>query len=622
MANISNPSRLLPTMLTKTRIPLSTSSPVPTHEQIAHLILEQKSPTQALQTFRWATTNLPTFTPNQSTYRALVHKLCTFRRFDTVHQLLDEMPGSIGSPPDEDIFITIVRGLGRARMVRQVVKVLDLVAKFGKNPSLKLLNSILDVLVKEDIDIAREFYRKKMMGCGVQGDCYTFGILMKGLCLTNRIGDGFRLLQVMKNRGVTPNTVIYNTLIHALCKNGKVGRARSLMNEMVQPNEVTFNVMVSAYCREENLVLALVMLEKSFNLGFVPDVVTLTKVVEILCKEGRAMEAVEILARVESKGGRIDVVAYNTLIMGFCKLGKTKVGCRFLKEMEIKGCIPNVDTYNALISGFCASGSLDSALDMFNEMKTSGIIWNFATYDTLIRGFCSSGRMEDGFKILELMEESKGSFGGRITPYNSILYGLYKDNRWDEALQYLTKMGNLFPKAVDRSLRIIHLCKEGSIEEAKRVYDQMKVEGLVPCALVYASLINGYCQEDCVREAFELMNEMVVQGYFPVASTFNPLIVAFCGQGKVVGASKLLEDMVGRGCLPNLGSYSPLVDAFCAKGDFHKAFMFFLQMVEKGIVPDYFLWNLLVLCLNQEAFWLEGKNMFRVNNLLSLIIET
>ncbi|KAM7489500.1 hypothetical protein LguiB_026984 [Lonicera macranthoides] len=388
-------------MLTKTRIPLSTSSLVPTHEQIAHLILEQKSPTQALQTFRWATTNLPTFTPNQSTYRALVHKLCTFRHFDIVHQLLDEMLGSIGSPLDEDIFITIVRGLGRARMIRQVVKVLDLVAKFGKNPSLKLLNSILDVLVKEGIDKAREFYRKKMMGCGVQGDCYTFGILMKGLCLTNRIGDGFRLLQVMKNRGVTPNTVIYNTLIHALCKNGKVGRARSLMNEIVQPNEVTFNVMVSAYCREENLVLALVMLEKSFNLGFVPDVVILTKVVEILCKEGRAMEVVEILARVGSKGGRIDVVAYNTLIMGFCKLEKTKVGYRFLKEMEIKGCIPNVDT----------------------------------------------GRMEDGFKILDLMEERKGGFGGRVSPYNSILYGLYKDNRWDEALQYLTRMGNLFPKA-------------------------------------------------------------------------------------------------------------------------------------------------------------------------------
>jgi len=47
-------------------------------------------------------------------------------------------------------------------------------------------------------------------------------ILMKGLCLTNRITEGFKLLQVMKSGVVKPNTVIYNTLLHALCKNGKV----------------------------------------------------------------------------------------------------------------------------------------------------------------------------------------------------------------------------------------------------------------------------------------------------------------------------------------------------------------------------------------------------------------
>ncbi|KAM7489527.1 hypothetical protein LguiB_027011 [Lonicera macranthoides] len=278
------------------------------------------------------------------------------------------------------------------------------------------------------------------------------------------------------------------------------------------------------------MVLALMMLENSFNLGFVPDVVTLTKVVEILCKEGRAMEAIEVLARVESKGGK----------------------------------------------------------------------------------------MEDGFKILELMVESKSGFGGRVSPYNSLLYGLYKDNRWDEALEYLTKMGNLFPKAVDRSLRIIGLCKEGSIEEAKRVYDQMKVEGVVPCALVYVSLINGYSQEGCVREAFELMNEMVVQGYFPVASMFNPLIDPFCGQGKVVGASKLLEDMVGRGCLPNLGSYSPLVDAFCAKGDFHRAFMFFLQMVEKESKKHY--WNVTIanIVVDSSLEMRSQSLMLAINNGLGI----
>ncbi|XP_031093806.1 pentatricopeptide repeat-containing protein At2g17525, mitochondrial [Ipomoea triloba] len=603
-------------------IPVITS-PVPTQENIAHLILDQKSAVEALQTFRWAS-NLPNFTHSQSTYRALIHKLCLFRRFEIVYQLLDEMRSSTCLPPDEGIFITIARGLGRARRIREVIKVLDLVSRFDLKPSLKLMNSILDVLVKEDIDIAREFYRKKMMECGVEGNDYTYGILMKGLCATNRIGDGFKLLQVLKTRGMKPNIVIYNTLIHALCENGKVGRARSLMREIAEPSDVTFNILISAYCKEDNSVQAMVMLEKSFSKGFIPDVITVTKVVGTLCKKGHLPEAVEVLERVEERGGEIDVVAYNTLINGYCRLGKVKAGQRLLKEMEMKGYLPNAETYNALISGLCECGMLDMALDMFNEMQKAGIKWDFATFDTVIHGLSSVGRVQDGFKILALMEDSKEGCRGHISPYNGIIYGLYRENRLEEAFEFLKKMESLFPRAVDRSLRILSFCKDGSMEEAKNIYAQMIGEGGIPSAVVYAALIHTFCQKEQIREALELMNEMVSHGYSPVASTLNALIRGLCRQGKIQNASRLLEDMVGRGgdCFPDIESYSPFIEGFCSKGDFHKAFIIFLQMVERGIVPNSSSWNTLILCLCQENGWLEDQNLLRLGNQLQSIIET
>ncbi|XP_050230425.1 pentatricopeptide repeat-containing protein At2g17525, mitochondrial [Mercurialis annua] len=593
----------------------SSSLYVPSHEHIAHLILDQNSAPKALQTFTWAS-NLPNFTHSQSTYQALIQKLSSFRRFDIVYQVLDEMPHSIGSPPDEPIFLTIIRGLGRARMIPDVIKVLDLIAKFGKTPSLKIFNSILDVLVKVDIDLAREFYRKKMMKSGAQGDDYTFGILMKGLCSTNRIGDGFKLLQVMKCGGMKPNAVVYNTLLHALCKNGKIGRARSLMDEIEQPNDVTFNVLISGYCKEDNLVQALVMLEKSFSAGFVPDIVAVTKVVEILCNAGRTMEAVEILERIESKGGVVDVVAYNTLLKGFCRLGKTKVAVRFLNEMERKGCLPNVDTYNTLISGFCDSGMFVSALDMFNDMKSDGIRWTFDTYDTLIKGLFSGGRIEEGFKILELMEESKGGSNGRISPYNSVLYGLYKKNMWDEALEFLMKMENLFPRAVNRSLSILSFCEKGDIENAKAVFDQMTNEGGIPSVIVYDCLIHGFCQKGSLLEAFELTNEMIGRGYFPVALLFNSLINGLCWQGKGESALKVLDEMVEQGCIPDGESYSVVIDTLCKKGNLQKSVRVLHQMIEKGIIPDSMTWNSLLICL---TVWSEFKNVFHVNKLLELL---
>ena len=596
--------------------PSPTQFPPPSHEHIAHLIRDQKSASEALQTFRWAS-KLPNFTHNQCTYRSLIYKLCVFRRFEDVDDLLDEMPSSIGCPPDEDIFVTIVRGLGRAQRIREVIKVPALVQRFGLAPSLKIYNTILDVLVKEDIDIARRFFREKMMECSVHGDDYTFGILMKGLSLTNRIGDGFKLLQVMKTRGLTPNTTIYNTLLHALCKNGKVGRARSLMSTMTAPNDVTYNLMISAYCKEKNLVQAQVLLEKSFASGFVPDNVTVTKVMNLLCSVGRAHEAAEVLERTENNGGRVDVVAYNILIRGFCSIEKAKVGVHFKKQMENKGILPNVDTYNALIAGFCNVDLLDSALDLFNEMKADAIDCNLVTYDTLIKGFCSKGRVEEGFQFLEEMEESKGGSRGHISPYNSIICGLYLQSRYVEALDFLNKMGRMFPRAVDRTLRILGLCNEGKIASAKEVYDQMIHEGGVPSVLVYSSLIEGFCEHKLVREAFELMNEMVGRGYIPGTSIYNAIIAGFCRQGKIRSALKLVEDISGKGFLLNVGTFSPLINALCSKGDLRRAMKIFEQMADEGILPDSCTWNSLLNCLN-----LETENVLSLNARIQWVVQT
>ena len=62
------------------------------------------------------------------------------------------------------------------------------------------------------------------------------------------------------------------------------------MNEMKDPNDVTFNILISGYYKEGNSVQALVLLEKSFSMGFVPDVVSVTKVLEILSNAGHATE--------------------------------------------------------------------------------------------------------------------------------------------------------------------------------------------------------------------------------------------------------------------------------------------------------------------------------------------
>ncbi|KAH0633629.1 hypothetical protein KY284_036415 [Solanum tuberosum] len=118
---------------------------------------------------------------------------------------------------------------------------------------------------------------------------------------------------------------------------------------------------------------------------------------------------------------------------------------------------------------------LDLTLEMFNEMKRVGINWNFVTYDTLIHGLCSGGRVENGWKILEVMNNDKQVSAFHISPYNGVIYGFYKETRLEEALAFLRKVENLFPLAVDRSVKMAILVNQGRsmIRWSRRVFCQV-----------------------------------------------------------------------------------------------------------------------------------------------------
>ncbi|KAE8715555.1 Tubulin beta-2 chain [Hibiscus syriacus] len=82
----------------------------------------------------------------------------------TLHQNSPEQPCEPSNGlQTSQISPTLNPRLGRARMIRDVIRVVDLASRFNTQPSLKIFNSILDILVKEDIDLARKSYRKKMV---------------------------------------------------------------------------------------------------------------------------------------------------------------------------------------------------------------------------------------------------------------------------------------------------------------------------------------------------------------------------------------------------------------------------------------------------------------------------
>ncbi|CAN0873745.1 Pentatricopeptide repeat-containing protein At2g17525, mitochondrial [Linum grandiflorum] len=258
---------------------------------------------------------------------------------------------------------------------------------------------------------------------------------------------------------------------------------------------------------------------------------------------------------------------------------------------------------------------LDSALDMFEEMKVAGIDWNLDTFDELINGLFCGGRIEAGFKILQQMEETKGGCKGRISPYNSVVYGFYRKQMWDEALEFLVKMEKLFPRAVEKSLKILEYCEKGAMEAAKKMYEEMVDEGGMPSALLYDCLIHGFCEQGSVENAVEMLKVMLGSGYCPDKSTLNAVIGELCIHGKEDSAVKVVGDIVGRGWLVSAGSYSPIIYVLCGKQRYGKAAS---VLVESKMDPD---WQSMLFRMSRDETWLRNYSTLEVNNLVDRIIN-
>jgi len=417
-----------------------------------------------------------------------------------------------------------------------------------------------------------------------------YSIMIKGYGKLRDANNVEMMLSHAKSNGVTPDTVMYNSLIDAYVNCDMIyeakkaftaltGRNGGDMSSMPTPDIRSYNTMLKGFAQNGDLGKALELSRLMDSSGLWNEVTTNTLVkAAVVAREFDAAE--DILSRFTGRHSS-----------SFSATGKKKRG----KKQQH----PNIEAYTELIDGYGKAKMLDRALDAFKLMRQRGVNPNAYSYTCLVSAMARSGKIEEAEKLLGAME----SAGVRptVVTYNSFISAMLgnapppvstadvelgpenfisdEHTRYNErivdSLRLLSRMtkSDARPNALTVSTIVDGLgkCFPPRIEQAKWIVAKLDQDGKVSCqdkrvgtALIHACGDNGDFQGSL--EAFSSIAE-------PDTIALNAFLDACCKCDEVKTALKTFDQTISgagkkksKALRPDVISYTILISALLKMG--------------------------------------------------------
>ncbi|KAL1203686.1 Pentatricopeptide repeat-containing protein [Cardamine amara subsp. amara] len=372
------------------------------------------------------------------------------------------------------------------RKLKLIRPVLTLRCSYSSTDQTHLVNEFTRHCYQRDLPRAMKAM-DSLQSHGLWADSTTYSELIK-CCLSHRaVHEGNLICRHLYFKGHQPMMFLVNILMNMYVKFNLLNDAHHLFDQMPDRNVISWTTMISAYSKCKLHQKALELLVLMLRDGVRPNVYTYSSVLRAC----NGMFDVRMLhCGIIKEGLESDVFVRSALIDVFAKLGKPEDALSVFDEMVTGDAI----VWNSIIGGFSQNSKSDVALELFKRMKRAGFIAEQATLTSVLRA-CT------GLALLEL---------GMQAHVHIVKY--------DQDLILNNALVDMY-------------CKCGSLEDARRVFSQMKERDVI----TWSTMISGLAQNGYSQEALKLFELMKSSGTKPNYITIVGVLFACSHAG-------LLED--------------------------------------------------------------------------------
>ncbi|KAH7315734.1 hypothetical protein KP509_21G062900 [Ceratopteris richardii] len=329
-----------------------------------------------------------------------------------------------------------------------------------------------------------------MVENGVEPDHFAYVSLFKACSSIQNLNLGQALHDEVKQRGLTSNLYIANSILSMYGRCGSMKEAEVFFCDMKQHNIISWNAMLSGYLEHGQPVQALLLYRQIHAEAVQPNELTFLMAIKACClKETENFDGFAVGEALHADACKKEFTS-NLLVAStlMCLYGKYKELAR-VESVFTSLVKHNVITWTTLLKSYVDRGQGRRVLPWYAQMVKEGFQLDGHTYVLFLQACCSLAEAEES--VLVAQESIK-------LQSLEIVKALHEDaKRRDLAVDtYLgSTLINLYGKC-------------GSISDAKNVFGNLLQQDVV----VYNTMLAAYVGQGLGEESLNLYTQMMEEG--------------------------------------------------------------------------------------------------------------
>ncbi|KAK9272041.1 hypothetical protein L1049_002410 [Liquidambar formosana] len=264
-------------------------------------------------------------------------------------------------------------------------------------------NLVVDLLGKNSLFDAMWDAIKSMKKEGLLS-LATFASVFSSYVVADRVNEAIMTFEVMDQYGCPRDIVALNSLLSAICRDGKTAHAVGFLRavkDKIRPDADTYAILLEGW--ENEGVVAIANARQTFgemviDIGWDPgNVPAYDSFLSTLLKGPEGMrEAMKVFETLRDKRCYPGMKFFKLALEECVKTSDARVAGTLWEVMVGRNrCRPNTDMYNSIIALHCYLNNIDMAKRLLDEMVYNGAFPDLQTYNVLFQFLIKSRKLRE-----------------------------------------------------------------------------------------------------------------------------------------------------------------------------------------------------------------------------------